>query len=224
MRYVVSDLHGEYDKFILLLNKINFTDNDTLYILGDVIDRGKDSIKLLQYIMQYKNMKILFGNHEGMMLKSLCGNRGYYNCWMNNGGYSTLTQFDKLIPEVQGNIIEYLSSLPLIYNVDDKFILVHAGIEDPYISSYFDAEEFFSDQSEEVLLWERPQNINKPMFKNYKLIFGHTPTCYLYEQKVNPMKIWYNNTRDRIGIDCGCCFNGGRLGCLCLDDMKEYYI
>lgn len=49
--YVISDIHGMYNKFIELLNKIKLKDTDTLYILGDVLDRGPDPIKTLLKIM-----------------------------------------------------------------------------------------------------------------------------------------------------------------------------
>lgn len=39
--YVMSDIHGEADRFHAMLEKIHFSDDDTLYILGDVIDRGR---------------------------------------------------------------------------------------------------------------------------------------------------------------------------------------
>ena len=47
MVYAVSDIHGCYDKYIDLLNKINFSPDDTLYVLGDVIDRGPDGFKIM---------------------------------------------------------------------------------------------------------------------------------------------------------------------------------
>ena len=51
MKYVISDIHGHFDKYKEMLEKINFTDGDTLYILGDVVDRGPDGIKILQDMM-----------------------------------------------------------------------------------------------------------------------------------------------------------------------------
>ena len=48
MHYVMSDLHGRYDLFLRMLEKISFSDCDTLYLLGDLIDRGPDGIKLIQ--------------------------------------------------------------------------------------------------------------------------------------------------------------------------------
>ena len=66
MIYVMSDLHGEYDKFINMLNKIEFSSKDTLYILGDVLDRGEKSLEIIDYIRrpENNNIKLLMGNHE----------------------------------------------------------------------------------------------------------------------------------------------------------------
>lgn len=47
MVYAVSDIHGCYDKYIDLLNKINFSPDDTLYVLGDVIDHGPGGFKIM---------------------------------------------------------------------------------------------------------------------------------------------------------------------------------
>lgn len=49
--YVMSDIHGEADRFHAMLEKIHFSDDDTLYILGDVINREPDGISLLREIM-----------------------------------------------------------------------------------------------------------------------------------------------------------------------------
>lgn len=64
MTYIISDIHGNYDKFHKLLYKIKFSDADTLYINGDIIDRGPNPIKLLLEVMQSQNMIFILGNHE----------------------------------------------------------------------------------------------------------------------------------------------------------------
>ena len=53
MYYAVADIHGCYDKFVKLLNIINFSnEKDILFVVGDAVDRGKDGIKVLQ-LMDY---------------------------------------------------------------------------------------------------------------------------------------------------------------------------
>ena len=64
MIYAMSDLHGCYDKYIKMLEKINFNDNDMLYILGDIVDRGPDCIKIFLDIYNRKNVVALRGNHD----------------------------------------------------------------------------------------------------------------------------------------------------------------
>ena len=67
MRYIIADIHGCYNEYINLLKKINFSDNDILYILGDVVDRGPEPIKILQDMMKRSNVFLIIGNHEFMM-------------------------------------------------------------------------------------------------------------------------------------------------------------
>ena len=67
----MSDIHGRKDRFDDVLKQIKLTKNDTLYILGDVIDRNPDGITILKYIMHKPNIKMLLGNHEYMMLNAL---------------------------------------------------------------------------------------------------------------------------------------------------------
>ena len=45
MRYCISDLHGKYELFQKLLNVIRFSEQDTMYICGDIIDKGESSIR-----------------------------------------------------------------------------------------------------------------------------------------------------------------------------------
>ena len=69
--YVLSDIHGEYDKFMRMLEKIHFSDEDTLYVLGDVLDRGPHPMKILLEMMKYSNIIPMMGNHEVMGLPCL---------------------------------------------------------------------------------------------------------------------------------------------------------
>ena len=69
MQYVCSDLHGfAIDKFKLMLERVGFNDSDFLWVLGDVIDRGPDGIKILKWLMAQPNAQLILGNHEAMLL------------------------------------------------------------------------------------------------------------------------------------------------------------
>ena len=67
MVYAIADIHGEYERFKELLDKCHFKSEDTLYILGDAIDRGEASLETLRYIMNQPNMHMIKGNHESIL-------------------------------------------------------------------------------------------------------------------------------------------------------------
>ena len=64
MKFVISDIHGCYDKYIHMLEKIDLRAEDTLYVLGDVLDRGPQGIKIIEDFARRQNVILLCGNHE----------------------------------------------------------------------------------------------------------------------------------------------------------------
>ena len=94
--FVISDVHGYYDLFIKLLNEISFNDLDKLYVIGDVCDRGEDSLKLLFYIQEHDNIILIKGNHELMMRDAFKAgdlNTSQGRLWFQNGGNKTCTSY-----------------------------------------------------------------------------------------------------------------------------------
>ena len=71
MTYVLSDIHGNERRFESVLKQICLQPEDTLYVLGDVIDRHPGGIRILRRIMPTPNAQMLLGNHEYMMLRAL---------------------------------------------------------------------------------------------------------------------------------------------------------
>lgn len=71
MIYIISDIHGCYNEYMELLNKINFNNRDELYILGDVVDRGSHPMKVLQDMMMRPNVFPIIGNHDYVALMTL---------------------------------------------------------------------------------------------------------------------------------------------------------
>lgn len=67
MKYIVSDIHGCFDQYQKLLEKINFSSEDKLYVLGDAVDRGPEPIRLLQDMMKRPNIIFILGNHDFIM-------------------------------------------------------------------------------------------------------------------------------------------------------------
>ena len=79
MIYVMSDIHGEYRKYIQMLEQIAFTKEDTLYVLGDVVDRGEYGLKILRDMMLRSNVIPILGNHEFMVKKRNYRRKSSYN-------------------------------------------------------------------------------------------------------------------------------------------------
>ena len=235
MIYVMSDIHGNLRRFNSIMKQINLQPEDTLYILGDVIDRHPDGLRILRRIMAMPNVKMLLGNHEFMMLQALdLAYKEYssYNVdpitlWYENGGAVTHRHWKHLRKSLRSEIAKYLMSLPV--NIDitvngTRYKLVHAAAEDSF-DPVWDKRRY--RDCFEYALWYR-RWLDDPHPIDYTLVFGHTTTRHF--QPMFPMEIYFDD--GLIGIDCGSGYpddlddeNYGRsrLACLRLDDMKAFY-
>lgn len=227
MTYVLSDIHGRIDPYHRMLKRIHFSENDNLYILGDIIDRNPDGIEIMKEVMDRKNIHMLLGNHEYMMANTLSTDvsdvyqwEEYYDLWAMNGGEVTFDAYYKESIPMQNRILSYIYSLPLEIEIttgDHSFLLVHAApsfIYKPGMKGYRDKTEF--------AVWERISPWEKVDFPQDFMICGHTPTRHFNNKK--PMEVF--QSRNIIWIDCGCAYGierGGRLACLSLENRKIYY-
>ena len=223
--YVMGDIHGEADRFHAMLKKIRFSEDDTLILLGDVIDRGPDGIALLLEIMEMSNVVMLLGNHEDMMLKYLSPSATGTEIrrWNKNGNAPTLAAYLKQKAKVQQRILGYLRGLPthIELKVNDKrFYLVHG----------------FPGENEHDEVWTRPTMESENPIPECKLIIGHTKVLSMIqpeekriahamdlEDKHEHLKILH--TPGFINMDCGCGYDMPikALACIRLEDMIEYY-
>ena len=107
MHYVLSDIHGNKEAFDIILSMIDLQPDDHLYILGDVIDRGKYGIELLQQIRTMQNCTLLLGNHEYMMINALRHpeNLHYKYVWRNNRSLDTFDKYFNLTEEEQEELL-----------------------------------------------------------------------------------------------------------------------
>lgn len=217
--YVISDIHGHYDLFKEMLDKIHFSETDHLYILGDLIDKGPEPIKLIFEIMNMKNVTFLIGNHEKMMLEAI--EDGDYVLWYNNSGYYTESLIDQLDEVQYKNMMHFINRAPYYKEIvvnDQKFFLSHAE----YINVHDETVDtkFIND----ILIWGRNRNFPP---EDIIAICGHTPTNHreFYEEDTCPT---IYKEQNYIDIDCGCAglvFGlPGQLSCLKLEDMQEFYV
>lgn len=223
--YVMSDIHGEADLFHAMLKQIQFSETDTLYILGDVIDRGPDGIALLKEIMDTPNMVMLLGNHEHMMRQcySTQGCAIDFFRWNRNGNTPTVNAFKVLDASERTEILNYLSLLPSHVRVSvggNSYYLVHA----------------FPGNTIEEEVWVRPSIHESNPLPETRLVIGHTPVLHLIvprEERDTYIRTMQSRgerpqilfAEGFIDIDCGCSYTEPikTLGCLRLDDLTAFY-
>ncbi len=150
--YVVSDLHGYAEVFEKGIEKIGLTDKDMLYVIGDAIDRGPDGIRILQMIKRHKNMDLLIGNHELLMLGAV-DPEGRKKCTGNdtalwlyyNGGNKTYEKYGRLKLQSRQSLLEWLRERYVMKTLSIEgrpYILTHSyylpGYEDKRLSEVED--------------------------------------------------------------------------------------
>ncbi len=226
MRYCISDLHGKYALFQKMLEAIRFSEKDTMYICGDVIDKGESSIRLARYISSCPNMHCILGNHEYAFLQ-------YYHSVLQ----TSPSDFDAVLKNLQSrfpeedcsldwDLVDWLDSLPA-YIEEDDLICVHAGIPVDAAGKLLSP----ADVSVEQLVYNR-------RFKNPELthtspkcvFFGHTQTDAVCGE---PKILAYRRNRElparcisdyyKIHLDTGA-WSNGVLGCFCVDTCRAVYV
>ena len=229
--YAISDLHG-YPLVALqkLLATAAFGAEDTLYVLGDVIDRNGDGgIAMLRWMMERPNVLFIRGNHEQMMLECryildeisddfLIGFTEdmlqSLQRWTANGGDVTMDNLARLSDEQKAAIFDYLEDTPLYEAVtvgDRDFVLTHAGLGN------FRADKKLSEYTPMELLWARPMPDDRYFENGVTTVFGHTPTIYYgreYRGCVMKTDTWMD-------IDTGAA-DGHQPTLLRLDDLRTF--
>lgn len=223
--YVISDIHGALDRFHAMLDQIHFSEDDTLYIIGDVVDRGPNGITLLQEIMRTPNMVMMLGNHEYMMSQYMSPEATEidFRRWNKNGNAPTLEEYHALTEEKQQEILSFIRELPtnMELTVNGKnYYLIHG----------------FPGENVHDKVWNRPTMESENPIPDCCLIIGHTPVRSLTVPKEERdaftedlmargehIHIYHGN--GFIDIDCGCGhdYYGNALSCLRLEDLKEFY-
>lgn len=183
--YVISDIHGQYDMFMELIDKIDLKEADTLYVLGDVLDRGPHPVKVLMKLMEMSNAICITGNHEIMALNCLeflmkeitdmsieeLDEKMLDNLvtWQYNGSKTTIDEFRQLDSETRQDAIDFIKEFPayegVLVNGKDYF-LVHAGLGN--FSPEKDIEEYSLDE----LTWIRA-DYNVQYFEGSYVVTGH---------------------------------------------------
>ena len=219
-------------KYRAMLDVIGLQPDDTLYVLGDVVDRGPEPMRVLQDMMSRANVIPVLGNHEFMAayclrflmkevtdetIPELDGTRWVaLQDWLANGGRSTMDDFRRLSPEERLDVLDYLDEFSLYEEISaggKSYLLVHAG------PSGFSPDRPLEDYAPDELILGSP-DYGRIYFSDRYLVTGHIPTRNI-PGNPEPDRIFRKN--NHVAIDCGCAF-GGPLGAICLDTGDEFYV
>jgi len=199
----IGDIHGCFDRVRALLDKLAIdVKRDNVIFLGDYVDRGPDSKKVVDLMihLQQENPDsyvFLKGNHEEMFLDYV-ENGPLKNSFLKFGGQETLKSYGHPDPgHIPKQHVEFLKKLKPMH-LTDRFCFVHAGLK-PGVP--------IEKQKEEDLLWIRFSFIKSDYDWGKRIIFGHTPFDTPLIEK------------NKIGIDTGAVY-GGRLTCLVLPAVE----
>jgi serine/threonine protein phosphatase 1 len=180
--FVVGDVHGRSD---LLLTMLDQRPTDAkLILLGDLIDRGPDSARVLKIAQDlcHQSAICIMGNHELMFLDFLekPERRGAH--WLRNGGLQTLESFglteatermsadqllavrDNLLEIIPSDLVEWMQQMPLHW-ASGNVHCVHAGA-DPHLN--------MTQQKPNVLLWGKDDFLTGQRQDGQWVVHGHT--------------------------------------------------
>ena len=188
--FIVSDIHGNYDKLIKALSDNNFNSEiDTLVVDGDAFDRGNQNKKVLQFLMSLPHRILIRGNHDLRLEQIINGaSLQYYD--IHNGTDITLEEFfgkdfpkkkdDSLLPLIH----QYLNELKWYVKIGD-YVITHTWL--PFCEwEYSDKWEEADDDYWEDIIWDDQVDFLKYVKFPFKLITGHRPTWYVrYRLKLN---------------------------------------
>jgi hypothetical protein len=213
-------------------------DSDTIYFLGDAIDRGDAGLRILTELLRDKRVKMVRGNHEEFIID-------YYlehdsNTWLYNGGYATLNDFNLLSYDEMSVFCNKIIQLPLelIYTNPNgqKIIMNHAG----FIRDEYDEVDLllFKDRGTNPYTWDRRHFGHKwKLEENTFLVHGHTPVQALYDRLNKIYKFYDKPLLDnskvevvkycdghKIDIDLGC-FASNKTALFNLDtlEVEKYF-
>lgn len=231
MTYVIGDIHGNKEKYEQMLEKLSPKDTDAVFVLGDVIDVGDDSIAILQDMMYRANVYPVLGEHEYMAkkflpliaekgsaekaLSSLDGEeKELLSKWLTMKSEKTIADFLSLDEEGKEAVLDYLTEFAAYEELEEggkTFVLAHAGIRN------FDEDKDLEEYSEEDFVFAKT-DYTVPYFSNKYLITAHTPTVAIGKEFAGKV---YSKKR-HVAIDCGCGY-GGKLAAVCLNPLKVFY-
>ncbi|MEQ8240113.1 MAG: metallophosphoesterase family protein [Cyclobacteriaceae bacterium] len=210
-KYAISDIHGCAITFQELLNKIGYSKEDELILLGDYINKGPNSKKVIDTIIDLQNngykVTALKGNHEEMIFDSI-----ELEEW-TAGAEETLKSFNiSHFNQLSEKYIKWFSKLKTL-SVDHEYVFVHAGLN-------FENDNPLDDLHAHCWIRDWYKSIDYDWLGNRKIIHGHVPQK---KHEIEKMLQDFSET-SLLDIDNGCHLKGevgfGNLCCVELSNLK----
>lgn len=215
---IISDIHGCIDEFDEMLRTVSYSKNhDRVILLGDLVDRGPDSLAVVQKARKM-NLECVMGNHDLKILK-WHNNRGTKaDVYDRNDFYAKLTDED----------INYIFHMPTYIKLEENFIAVHAGLKPGIPVSMQSKEDLtslrYTDSERRFISLKKIAKAGKEAsgahfwtefwFGPESIAYGHnvhSMTTPLIEEVATGVFCY--------GLDTGCCF-GGRLTAMILETRE----
>jgi serine/threonine protein phosphatase 1 len=204
--YAIGDVHGCYDLLVRLLDDIHRDAERRgraarMVFLGDYIDRGADSKRVLAALMSGPQRPgdqwiCLTGNHEELMLQAATSESSAEH-WMRQGGGETVASFGGEIPV---DARAWCAALPAMFD-DGERLFVHAGVR-PGVP--------VADQQRRDLLWIRDEFLLSTVDHGRLVVHGHTPD--LTGPTIRPNRINLDTGAYLTGVLTAVVFTSGMYG------------
>lgn len=199
-RWVIPDVHGHLATLKSMVeDRIALTKDDSLYFLGDYIDRGPDSKGVIDYIINLQesgyDVNYIRGNHEDYCIRAWEDDQKRFlfrspieKDWRKNGGNRTLESFGAKRPrDISKFYIDWMKGAKYFIELED-YILVHAGMNFKIDNPYEDTRS---------MMWIRDFRVDKNKIAGKKIIHGHVPV------EMTLIDLFRNNNYDFISLDNG---------------------
>jgi serine/threonine protein phosphatase 1 len=161
-----GDIHGCDIAFDALLEVVQPTAEDTLVVLGDVVDRGPGTRQVVERLLELKDrcrLVFLMGNHEEMMLDAFQSGE-WAGAWLGFGGRETLDSYGGTFENIPPEHLEFLAA-GLTYFETETDIFIHASL---------DPDKPLEEQSPQTLRWDRITGFERPHLSGKRVICGHS--------------------------------------------------
>ncbi len=237
---VTSDIHGHLSYLEKLLGKASFCENDILFIVGDMIEKGPENLETLRYIMKLcrqGNVIPLIGNVDAYRLKLIYelseeNVQGFYNYisnlrqWTGTSfygelaaecGYAINSPEDILLSKEDvishfENEFKFLANLPTVIETQN-YIFVHGGLREKKVSEN-SVKSVLELTKYDAFAEKTPHSFDK------YIIAGHWPVV-LYSTEIPQMNPLVDRNKKIISIDGGCGVKkDGQLNLLIIPDIN----